>query len=156
MTEQDNGVLTPRQRRFVAALMTARTVKDAAESVGVVERTGQRWLRLYAVQVALRDAQQEALDQTSRRSVAALTRALDVLKDVMDDASASAGAKVQAAKATLEHCLKLNALTDLAGRVEALERFMNKPADELTDEELTAFIRNAQRTNPDLSCQSVL
>jgi phage terminase small subunit len=54
MTKPDT--LTRQQRRFVAALLTARTVAEAAQAVGVTERTGLRYLAHPAVKRALSEA----------------------------------------------------------------------------------------------------
>ena len=121
----DRDTLTPRQRRFVGALLTARTIAEAAAAVAVSSRTGERWARLPAVQVALRDAQAEALAQTARRAFAALTTALDVLQGIMADPAAPTGARVSAARCVLESAARIFALQDLTARVEALE---GKPA----------------------------
>ena len=120
-TEADN--LTPRQRRFVGALLTARTIAEAAAAVGCSARTGERWARLPAVQSALRDAQGEALAQTARRAFAALSMALDVLQNIMADPGAPTGARVSAARCVLESASRIFALQDLTARVEALEAF---------------------------------
>jgi phage terminase small subunit len=125
-TEADN--LTARQRAFVAAMLTARTMTDAAAAVKVSTRTAQRWARLPPVQVALRDAQAEALDQAARRTVAALTMALDVLIDTMQNAPAKYG--TPAARTVLDFYVKLARIADLSQRVEALEA--QAGTDELT------------------------
>ncbi|GAB4402083.1 MAG: hypothetical protein Kow00123_12080 [Anaerolineales bacterium] len=118
----DAPTLTPRQARFVGALMTTRTVAEAARVAGVGERTARRWLRLPAVQRALSEAQGEALKQATRRAVAAIGLAVDILQVIMADPGASAGARVSAARCILDAAARLTETAELADRVSRLEQ----------------------------------
>ena len=114
-------VLTPRKRRFVGALISARTVREAAGVAGVSERTGQRWLGDPLVLEAVRDAQAVALRDLARRGYGVLSLALDTLADVMQETCTKPTVRVSAARAALSGVVGLVELADLTERVEALE-----------------------------------
>jgi len=126
----DNGSLTAKQRRFVAALMTARTVEDAAQVAGIAERTAWRYLANSDVRAALHEAQAQALAQVTRRAVQAMTEALDVLRGIAADGDAPTGARVSAARAILENALRYNEAVTLAERVSELEARMEAAQNE--------------------------
>ena len=114
--------LSPRQRRFVAAMLTARTVADAAQAVGVTERTGYKYLANPAVKRAFSAALDDAMAEATRRAVAAMTEALVTLEAIHQDGAAPAGARVSAARAILDAGPKLREALELAERVTALEK----------------------------------
>jgi len=116
--------LSARQRRFVAALMTARTIEDAATIAGVTKRTGMRYLADPNVRAAVNEAQAQALAQVTRQAVQAMTEALDVLRGIASDEDAPSGSRVSAARAILENGLRYNEAVTLAERVSELEARM--------------------------------
>lgn len=118
MTETD---LTPRQRRFVAAVVATTTVREAARIAGVCERTALRYMRQQAVQAAIRTAQTDILRQGARRAVQAVGQAVASLEAILTDEATPPGVRVSAARAILEHAPKLYETVDLAERVAALE-----------------------------------
>jgi phage terminase small subunit len=117
----DNGALTAAQKRFVAALLTARDVRGACRVAGVAERTAYRWLRMPAVKAALAEAQDTALAQVTRLAVGMMTDALGTLAAVMGDNDAPTASRVAAARAILENVLRFTDAVTLAERVAKLE-----------------------------------
>lgn len=119
----DNGTrgLSARQRRFVAALVAAPTVRDAARAAEIGETTAWRYLQEPSVRSALAERQDAVLRQVSLDLAGEMGAALDVLGSIMRDEKASAGARVSAARAVLDSGLKLAELVTLAERVAALE-----------------------------------
>jgi len=103
--------LTARQRRFVAATLA-----------GIARVTAHRYLRNPAVKLALSDAFDEAMAQTTRQVVAAMTDALQTLKPVHSDGEKPVGVRVTAARAILEAGPRLREAIDIAERVTELER----------------------------------
>ena len=121
MAENDRrGGLTPRQRAFVGHLF-GQSVEAAGAAVGVSPRTAWRWAAAPEVRAALAQAQQEALAQVTRRAVAAMAEALDVLRGIAADPDAPTGGRVQAARAILENALRFAEAVTLEERVRALE-----------------------------------
>jgi len=113
--------LKPRQARFAAALLGARSVAEAAELVGVCERTGRRWAELPAVRDALQVAESEAMDAAVRRAVAGMSAAVDVLLEIARNPRSPVGARVSAARALLDAAPRLWEARELDARVAVLE-----------------------------------
>jgi hypothetical protein len=113
--------LTTRQRRAVAALLAAPTLTEASVLAGVHVRTLQRYLQDAAFRAELHRAQDEAMAQATRQSLAAMTEALQTLQAIMADPTAQPSARVSAAKSILEHAARLYEATTLAERLAALE-----------------------------------
>ena len=116
-----SDTLTPRQTRFVTALLTAPTVEAAARSSGIALRTARRWVQLPVIRAELQQAQREMLNQASRRAVASMVAALETLEAIHRNGDSAAGARVAAARAILEAGPKLIDLTDLEERLAVLE-----------------------------------
>ena len=110
-----------KKMQFLAALMTARTIKAASQASGVGLRTAFRWLRDPAFKAELTQKQDSELGQVTRLTVAAMTDAVETLRSIMADDSTPATARVAAARAILESCVRFAELIDLTERVAALE-----------------------------------
>lgn len=113
--------LTTKQRRFVAALLASPTIIKAAEVAGVSETTAWRYLSDPTVRREVADRQSAMLAQASSGVVSDMAVARAVLRQIMADNSASAAARVSAARAILECGLRLFELVTLSDRVTALE-----------------------------------
>lgn len=115
------GVLSARQRAFVAALVGGLSHADAAATVGVTPRTASRYLQEPAVRAALGQAQTDALRDVTRRMNAGSFEALDVLREVMHDVKVAPGVRVRAALGWLEAGYKARELLSVEERLTALE-----------------------------------
>ena len=121
--------LTPKQEEAIAALLTYPTIKQAAESVGIGERTLHRWLVeevefITAYRQARRVVFAQAIAQTQRL----LPLAINTLGQVMADKSAPHAARVSAATAVTKFSRESIELDDLAERLAAVERAV-KPTE---------------------------
>jgi hypothetical protein len=118
--------LTRKQDALIAALLTAASIREAAQQVGIGEKTAWRWLKDVAFQAAYRDTRravvQHAIVQVQRATGTAVTTLLEVMQDV----NAPASAKVSAAKAVLEMAVKAVELEDVEARLVALEASMQE------------------------------
>jgi len=121
-----NDTVSAAQRRFIGQLLSAPTVRRAAEASGVSERTAWRYLRAPAVRHELAERQDGILGQVARRLTCEMGAAVDVLSEVMEDTAAHPGARVSAARAVLESGLRLAELVSLSERVAELERIVSK------------------------------
>ena len=121
MTETE---LSPRQRRFVAAMITTRTVAEAAHEVGVTERTGYKYLANPDVKQAIAQALDVVLAQATQLAVASITGSLDTLVEIHNGRDNPAGARVSAARALVLWGLRLREALDLAERVTELETWL--------------------------------
>lgn len=118
----DTDGLTEKQRRALAALLTAPTAKAAAQMAGIGERTMKRFRAIPAFQRAYRMAQGEMVESAVCQSRQHLTGALSVLADIAADANAPPAARVSAAKASIELALKLGEQSDVLERLAELEK----------------------------------
>jgi hypothetical protein len=94
--------LSPVQAQVVAALAQGRTITTAAADAGVHRNTIHNWLHEPAFKTAVEDAQREyaAIPSDTMRDLA--TRALETLRNVLDDPKASPSVRLKAALAILQ------------------------------------------------------
>ena len=86
--------LTARQRRFVAAMLTARSVPEAAKAADVSLRSARRWLQAPAVKATLDQIQSEAIGLAMANLAALSGQALAELRGALALLSKHAGASV--------------------------------------------------------------
>jgi hypothetical protein len=98
-----NGKLTPQERKFAQAVAETGDTMHAARAAGI------KHPQAHAARMAAREAVQRAvLDiQTARLVNDLLPIALNTLASIMADERAPAGARVSAAKVTLDRSFKL-------------------------------------------------
>jgi len=113
--------LSTKQRRFLAGLLTAQTIAEAAELAGCGERTAYRWLRSEPVRSALSEALDIALSQAAAKAAGAMGSAVEVLLAIAQDITAPASARVSAARAILQNGVAMRESLELSERVAALE-----------------------------------
>jgi len=118
--------LTPKQARFLAALLTEPTVEEAARKATVAHTTAYRWLREAPFRATYRTARREAVLQATAQLQAATGKAVRTLVGVLDDPAALASAKVAAARTILEGAGKGVELEDLADRLTQLEHVLTE------------------------------
>lgn len=112
---QDGVQITPKQLKAIDALLTSRTVSDAALAAGVALRTLQRWIgEDDTFQAALTAAQDQVIDAAGRRLLALQDTAIDTLSAVLLAEDTPAGVKVRAAELALMHLDKLRTRRDKA------------------------------------------
>lgn len=120
-TELPNN-LTPKQEAALLALLNEPTIKQAAATAGVGERTLHRWLDDDpAFIAAYRKARRQAFGQSIALTQRYSPMAVQVLAKIVNDPAAPTSARVSAAQALLKHGRDAIELDDLAARVEQLE-----------------------------------
>jgi hypothetical protein len=112
--------LTARQQRVIAALLASRSITEAANVVGVNERTVRRWLEQPPFRDALHEAQRAVLRNALGRLQAMTMRAADTLESLLS--AQSEPVRVAAAKEILLRAVDATAIVELEERVERLER----------------------------------
>jgi hypothetical protein len=127
MSSNAPNSLTPKQEEGIVALLNEPTVKKAAESIGVDERTVHRWLDQPEFSRRYRKARREAFAQAISLTQKYAPHAVQVLMKVMADPAAPYSAKVTAALGMLKFSRESIELDDLAARVEALEQTAAAP-----------------------------
>ena len=114
-----------KHEKAVVALMTTRTISEAAKRSGYTERSLYRLLTQEEFITLYRQARWAAVGVAASRLQQSASQAVDTLSAVMTDKEASPSARVQAAKVCLDMALRTVELEDLEARISALERGIN-------------------------------
>ena len=114
--------LSARQGRAIDSLLQGQAISQAAVAAGVSRRAVHKWMHRPRFRAALLDARREAFGQAIGLTQRYAPVAVATLVKVMNDAGASANAKVAAAAVLLKFGREGIELDDLAVRVEALEQ----------------------------------
>ena len=126
-----NGTLSPKQRKAIAALLSERDVKSAAEAAGVALRTMFRWMDDPDFQAELKAAESAAISSAIRRLAHLSGTAVNTLQEIMEsekDLPPGARVKGAAANIVLSRLIPLKELADLESRLAAVEEALrNQP-----------------------------
>ncbi len=114
--------LGSRKERAILALLTSRSVEEAARTANVPPRTLYRWMKEPAFDAEYRAARRAAYGQAIARLQQATSAAATTLMKTMVEASTSASVKVRAAEAIFNHAFKGIELEDVVPRIASLER----------------------------------
>jgi len=110
-----------KQEAAIAALLSQRTVEDAARVAGIGTRTLFRWLELSEFREAYLQARRQAFGQATARLQQATGAAVSVLLSLMLDGKAPAASRVRAAHSVLDMAAKALELDDIEMRLRQLE-----------------------------------
>ena len=106
----------------ITALLTQRSIEEAARAVGIGKQTLIRWLKMPEFQAAYLEARRTVYSQSNARLQQASSAAVATLCKIMVDASAPAAARVRAADCILEHGKQGLETEDIEIRLAALEQ----------------------------------
>jgi len=121
----DYGI-TRNQKRVIAALLTCKSVQQAADQTCVGHRTISRWLAEDAAfQAALAQAEGRAIDVAARYLVTLAGPAIATLARLLANNETTDAVKLRAAQAVLDHLLKLRELRNVEQRLAKLEATIN-------------------------------
>ena len=116
------STLGRKQEEAIAALLSQRSIEDAARVAGVGVRTLLRWLKLPEFDAAYRDGRRKAFGQAVARLQQGTSAAATTLLKVMIDSSTPASVRVRAADSVFNHAAKAIEIEDIEARVAALEQ----------------------------------
>jgi DNA-binding MurR/RpiR family transcriptional regulator len=105
----------------ISALLTQRTVEEAARSIGISPATLRRWQKEPGFEAAYREALRLSYKQSIGRMHQASSAAVSTLLKVMLDPATPASTKVRAADSVLNHTAKAIEIDDIDARVQELE-----------------------------------
>jgi hypothetical protein len=105
----------------IVALLSSRSVEDAAKACDTPPRTLYRWMREFAFDAAYRTARRKAYGQSIARLQQASVAAATTLLKVMIDAATPPSTRVRAAESILNHAAKAIEIEDIEARLSALE-----------------------------------
>jgi len=128
-----NGTLTPRQRKTIAALLEVRTVENAAVMAGVGRRTVFRWLADPTFLRALRQAEGDVISEAVRVLVTDLKGNHQTLRDLRDDEDQPSSVRLRAAVALDDSLLRWRELLDMEQRLTHLEEVLYEKKDDPTN-----------------------
>lgn len=109
----------------ITALVTNPTVKGAAAACGVSEKTLHAWLNEPAFAEKVQKAQNTITRRSIGRVLLSVGQAIDVLEEIMLDKESNVGPRVTAAKAIMDHALRVYELESVQQRLDVLERRLN-------------------------------
>ena len=119
-----NIALTAKQVKLITALNNSRNITIACKRAGVSRKTFYRWLNDEVFHSALKQAQDQVLEETSLSLTAGLNTALEVLYQIMVEGDIN-NVRRNASNDWIGHTVRLKEHTDTVKRIEELERFIN-------------------------------
>lgn len=123
---EDENELTYQQGELVTALLTYPTMKEAAEHIGISERTVSRWLKLPHVMDAYKEAKDNAFGNALSELQSGMHQAIATLKRVMTNAEAPDSVQVRAAQIWLEMGIKAHEVTNIKQELAELQALMKE------------------------------
>jgi transposase-like protein len=118
-----------KQEAAILALLSSRTVEDAARVADVTPRTLYRWMKEPVFDAAYRQAKRSAFSQSIARLHQMASAAVTILGKVMVDPNTPPATKVRAADSVLNHTVKAIEHEDIEARVAELERAADASKD---------------------------
>jgi len=114
--------LGSKQQRAILALLTSRSVEEAAGACHTPARTLHRWLKEPAFDAAYREAKHAEFSQAIARLHQMAGAAATTLGKVMVDPKTPPATKIRAADSILNHTAKAIEIEGIEARVSELER----------------------------------
>ena len=111
-----------KKEEAIAALLTHRSVEEAARAIGVNPSTLLRWLEIPEFKAAFRKARREAVHQSVARMQHATGAASVTILKLMTDPNVPAAVRLRAAECVFDRAIKGIELEDIDTRVTALEQ----------------------------------
>jgi len=130
LTDEQDNPLPEKQEAALLSLLSHKTLKESALAAGVSMPTLWRYLRDPVFSLRYREARRELVECAMVRLQNDAEHAARVLRDVADDKTAPASARVTAARTIIELSVKSVELGDLQQRLASLEEYMTKKAEQ--------------------------
>jgi len=110
-----------KQEEAIIALLTTRSVEEAARAVNIATKTLLRWMKEPEFDASYRAAKRTAFGQSIARLHHLSSAAVSTLGKVMLDPATPPATRVRAADSILDHTTKAIEIEDIEARVAALE-----------------------------------
>jgi len=111
-----------KQEAAIVALLTHRSIEEAARAVPVSPKTLMRWMKEPDFHAAYREARRLAYGQSIARLQQAASAASSTLLKIMIDPNSPPSCRLRAADSVLSHAAKAIEIEDIEARVSALEQ----------------------------------
>jgi hypothetical protein len=122
----DSNQLTAPQQRAITALLSTKSVAEAAKKANVGQRTLFRWLADTAFKRQLAIAEGELVAVATRRLLQYQDSAITVITSIMADKTKPATVRLRASMAIVDYSLKMRELLNIEERLAALEELLAK------------------------------
>jgi hypothetical protein len=121
-----NGLSQRKREQAILALVSCRTVQDAATEAGIGDRTLQRWLTQPDFQEDYRRAQEQMLDVAMNVLRRASLSFAETLVTVCQDPDVPAVVKLAAASRGLDILMKIHGKASLERELDELEAVVSR------------------------------
>lgn len=121
MARKRGDLLTPKQAKALAALLTQPTKEKAAAAAGIGLTTLKRYLADPEFQAEYQKAVSEMIEDAAALAKQSLNPALSCLREIVEDGDETATARIQAARSILEYGLRLTEIVNVLRKLEDLE-----------------------------------
>ncbi len=111
-----------KKEEAIAALLTQRTVEEAARKIGVAPNTLLKWMKDPEFDTAFRKARHAVFWQAVSRLQQASPAAVTTVMKVMLDPNTPASTRVRASECIINHATKTIEIEDIEARLSQLER----------------------------------
>jgi hypothetical protein len=111
-----------KKEEAIAALLTQRTIEDAARAAKIGTNTLLRWLQVPEFGDAYRRARREAVHQSVARMQQATGAAAVTVLKLMTDTNVPSAVRLRAAECVFDYAIKGIELEDTEARLTALEQ----------------------------------
>ena len=118
-----------RRERALAAMLESKTVQAAAEASGIAVSTLRRYLVEDEFSAKLREASRAAMKAATAHASDSLEGAIQVLREIADDATAPVQARIAACDKLLTHALRLTDRYYVLAQLDALEKRLDDAGD---------------------------
>jgi transcriptional regulator with XRE-family HTH domain len=119
-----------KQDLAIMALLTEKTLKEAADKAGISEATLWRWMQQDDFKTKYTAAKNEAVEHVTGRLRHSMTIAVDTLIEMTTDRRTPATARVNAARTLLEYGFKAHETEELQQRLEQLEEHLKQDGNQ--------------------------
>jgi transposase-like protein len=115
------GKFSQRMEQAIAALLSHRSVEEAARAVGIGTNTLLRWMKKPEFKAACREARRMVLSHTIGRMQDAAGAAATTVLKIMLDSNAPAATRLRASEIVLDQAAKAGEIEGIEDRVGKLE-----------------------------------
>jgi hypothetical protein len=119
MNQTEPNKLSKNQIRAMPFLVGARNIEEGRKLAGVSHWTIHRWLKIPAFRDVLDRTRDRVINESLDRLKAGITRAVDVLTEMMEGADGSL--KIRAAERILDHFWRIKELQELETLLKRVE-----------------------------------
>ena len=113
--------MTPKREKALTALLNAPTIKAAAMTAGIDEKTMRGYLKDDEFRLKYNNLLDERFQDAARQSQNAMQTALDTLLEICADDEAGFMCRISACKEILSTALKLHEQCEILKRLSELE-----------------------------------